>query len=279
METLDRVELFIRHGIYLRNWSPKTVRTYRQSLAALPLIEPLTKASLTALVVGLRERGLTAGGINIRLRTLNSFLTWLHEEGHAPERLKVKLLRAERKAVTTFSDGDIRRIVVFRPTDENQQRAWTLVLTLLDTGLRIEEALGLERSRVNLEALTLTVLGKGSRERIVPMSTEGRRHLFRLLSKGSERFVFSTRDGERLQYRNIARDIKGLATAAGLKGVRVHPHAFRHYFAVSYIRAGGDLYRLSRILGHSSLTTTQIYLRSMGVEHLREGHHSPLMRS
>jgi len=52
----------------------------------------------------------------------------------------------------------------------------------------------------------------------------------------------------------------------------VNPHAFRHCFAVSYIRRGGDIYRLSRILGHASISTTQLYLRSMGIEHLRENH-------
>jgi site-specific recombinase XerD len=65
-----------------------------------------------------------------------------------------------------------------------------------------------------------------------------------------------------------------------LTGSHVHPHTFRHYFAVTFIRAGGDLYRLSRILGHTSIATTQVYLRSMGVEHLQEGHekYSPLGR-
>jgi len=64
-----------------------------------------------------------------------------------------------------------------------------------------------------------------------------------------------------------------------VSGRHVHPHAFRHCFAASYIRRGGDLYRLSRILGHSTITTTQLYLRSMGIEHLQENHAklSPLM--
>jgi len=55
---------------------------------------------------------------------------------------------------------------------------------------------------------------------------------------------------------------------------KVNPHAFRHCFAVTYIRRGGDIYRLSRLLGHASISTTQIYLRSMGIEHLREAHDS-----
>jgi site-specific recombinase XerD len=277
--SLDQlVAQFIQQGIYLRNWSPKTVRTYQQSLCRLPIALPLSKDTLNAAVIALRERGLTPGGINIRLRSLNSLLTWAHDEGHLSERLRVKLLRAERKTIMTITDGDVRMLLQFKPQDEGQRRAWTLILTLLDTGLRVEEALSLQRSRVNLEALTLTVLGKGNRERIVPMSSEGRKHLFRLLSKVSGRFVFSTRTEDRLSYRNAYRDIKVVCAAVGIIGRHIHPHAFRHYFAVTYIQRGGDIYKLSRILGHSTITTTQLYLRSMGIEHLQEGHEqfSPL---
>lgn len=60
--------------------------------------------------------------------------------------------------------------------------------------------------------------------------------------------------------------------AAGVDGAHVHPHNFRHAFASTYIRRGGDIYRLSRILGHSTISTTQLYLRSMGIEHLQENH-------
>ena len=84
--------------------------------------------------------------------------------------------------------------------------------------------------------------------------------------------MFSTRRGGRLRYRNVYRDIKALCCAAGVVGAHVHPHNLRHCFAVHYIRRGGDIYRLSRILGHSTISTTQLYLRSMGIEHLREGH-------
>jgi integrase/recombinase XerD len=82
-----------------------------------------------------------------------------------------------------------------------------------------------------------------------------------------------------MNHRNLYRDVVMLCHSIGIS-TRVHPHAFRHCFAVTYIRRGGDIYRLSRILGHASISTTQIYLRSMGIEHLRENHDtfSPLGR-
>jgi integrase/recombinase XerD len=190
------------------------------------------------------------------------------------------LLPKAPQVLVTFSDTEVRRILALRPTARTMLRAWTLFVTLVDTGLRIEEALSLERERVDLDRLTLTVRGKGGRDRIVPISTECRKALFRLSSKQDARYVFSTDDGERLSYRNAYRDLKAVCRLAGVRGPHVRPHCIRHYFAVSHLRAGGDLYRLSRILGHTSISTTQVYLRSMGLEHLQEGHakYSPLGR-
>jgi integrase/recombinase XerD len=223
----------------------------------------------------MRQRGCAPGGINVQLRSINSFLSWAHENEHTAERLRVKLLKAERKVITTFRDPDFKKITTFKPQGINQRRAWTLVMLLLDTGLRIEELLGLERSKVRLDDLILQVMGKGSKERMVPMSPEGRKVLYRFMQTTSGRFVFTTRGGLRVAYRNAYRDIKALMARIGVVA-SCHPHAFRHAFAVNYIRKGGDIYRLSRILGHTNITTTQLYLRSLSVEHLLESHTSPL---
>ncbi len=81
---------FLTHGLYLRGWSARTVRTYRQGLATLP--PTLTKSTLVTWVVGMRDRGLTPGGINMYARTINSYLSWLHAEGHISDHLRIKLL-------------------------------------------------------------------------------------------------------------------------------------------------------------------------------------------
>jgi hypothetical protein len=88
---LPLTEQFLRYGRYVRNWSPRTVECYRQALRDCPAT--ITKANLNTAVVAMRERGLTPGGINLRARAINSYLTWLHEDGHVAERLKIKMLR------------------------------------------------------------------------------------------------------------------------------------------------------------------------------------------
>jgi site-specific recombinase XerC len=104
--TATLAKTFLEEGVYLRNWSPKTVNTYRCAFRSLP--PTLSKASLNDMVVAMRQRGLTAGGINVRLRSINSFLSWLHEAEHLSERYRLKMLKAERKVITTLSDADVR---------------------------------------------------------------------------------------------------------------------------------------------------------------------------
>jgi site-specific recombinase XerD len=268
----SRFEQFIQQGIYLRNWSTRTVRTYRQGLKRLPTEIP-TKSQLDAWVVQMRQDGLTPGGCNMYIRTINSYLSWLHEGKDLDQPLKVKLLRAPQKQLTLLSDSDIRAILAFRPRNRAQRRTWTLVLLLLDTGIRISEALGIQGNKLDLDQMMVVVFGKGAKERVVPFSHEMRKVLYRWLQSARGRdssYVFSTYSGSGLTYRNAFRDVSVLMRRVGITK-RVHPHLFRHQFASCYVRKGGDIYRLSRLLGHTAVGTTQIYLRSLGLTDLRSG--------
>ena len=288
MAASDHVSQFIAHGLYLRGWSPKTVEVYRLSLNAFARAlddatspASLSVAQLRQFIVWMRNQGLTPGGCNVRIRSVNSYLSWLHEERYVREKLRIKLLPNPPRPYNTFSDADLRRLVTYTPKRWAQRRAWTLAILLLDTGLRIGEALGLDREDTDLDALVLRVRGKGQKIRLVPISVEGRKALFRWLSRSEGRYVLGTKRDRQWSRRNAYRDLTALCrTTLGITAARVNPHAFRHCFAVSYIRNGGDIYRLSRILGHTSISTTQVYLRSMGIEHLAEGHakYSPLGR-
>ena len=144
-------------------------------------------------------------------------------------------------------------------------------MVMLDSGLRISEALGLTGKSVDFENLVIKVKGKGGKERLVPMSPELRKNLYRY-AKDKEGLLFVTRTKTPVSVQNFQRDFKVLCGAIGIKGVRCSPHTLRHSFAVNYLRAGGNLEYLRRILGHSSLSTTQKYLRALGVEDLLKVH-------
>src|SRR5262245_17302998 len=121
-------------------------------------------------------------------------------------------------------------------------------------------------------------MGKGAKERVVPFSYTLRPVLYRWLVKAPRSpYVFATRNGSRVSYRNAYRELQHWWAAAGVT-TPCHPHLLRHQFASHFIQHGGDVYRLCRILGHRSISTTQMYLRALGVEELRTGreHLTPL---
>ena len=117
-------------------------------------------------------------------------------------------------------------------------------------------SLALRPEDVDLDQMTLRVVGKGNKQRMVPMSQEGRKRMFIHLRGHHGQFVFETGVGTKLLVRNFLRDFKKLCKGSGIEGVRASPHTLRHSFAVHYLRNGGNLEFLRRILGHSSILTT-----------------------
>jgi integrase/recombinase XerD len=98
------------------------------------------------------------------------------------------------------------------------------------------------------------------------MSFELRKVLFRWLGKHTQPLVFGTFRGTKQNQRNVLQDLKDLGKELGISGVRFSFHTLRHTFATHYLRKGGNLFYLSRVLGHASISTAQIYLRSLGVD-------------
>lgn len=130
----------------------------------------------------------------------------------------------------------------------------------------------MRRDGVDLENLLITVRGKGHKQRIVPISFELRKTLYRWLMRRTFPLVFPTRRGSRTGRRNNLREFKALGAKPGIVGVRVSFHTLTHTFAVNHLRAGGNAFDLQRILGHSALETTNRYVRSPGVEDLQAVH-------
>ena len=170
-------------------------------------------------------------------------------------------------------------MLLFKPKGL-ERRTRTLILLLLDTGVRITEALTLERHKVNLDDMLITVWGKGAKEGSLPFGHELRPVVFRWLTQGTvSPFVFAARSGARLSYRNAFREIKGLCRRAGVQ-THCHPHLFRHQFAANYISTGRrhlSTEPLARAHGHHDDADLSQVAR---VEELRAGRErlNPLRR-
>jgi integrase/recombinase XerD len=142
-----------------------------------------------------------------------------------------------------------------------------LIATLIDTGIRINEALTLKRSKVDFDNLLITVYGKGNKERTIPISPELRKVLYRWSKRHTFELIFCNHDGGKLLQSNIRRDLKALCNRLGIStdgSFHKFRHTFGYNFAKTVARVTGDankgIFHLQKMLGHTTLTTTRVYV-------------------
>jgi site-specific recombinase XerD len=267
-------ELYLKEKRILEGKSELTIKSYRQAfgryIKAVSSNELPTEALLKQYVIRMVESGLSAVSCNISIRSFNAFLSWLKENKQI-EPLKIKQLKTEKKVIHSYTDDEISRILHWKPKDFHEWRTYALICTLVDTGLRIDEALGLKRARVDFNNFLITIVGKGNKERIVPFSPELRRTLYNYDKKNkySDLWFFPTKSGNKMIYHNFLKEWHSLCQKLDLpkRGF----HQLRHNFGLNFIREGGDISELRRLLGHSSIQTTQIYI-NLQTEDLKRAH-------
>lgn len=216
-----------------------------------------------------QDRGLAGHTINGYLRAVRVFFSWLVAEGlidHSPfERVKVP--RAPLKVIPTFSESQLRALFgAIETSSAEGYRDHTLLLMILDSGLRVSELTGLLLCNLHIEDGLVKVKGKGNKERTVPIGRKVARQLWRYVTQYRARparpridNVFLTRNGEPMTKDRIEKRMAHHGRKAGLEGIRCSPHTLRHTAAITFLRNGGDVFSLQRMLGHTSLEMTRRY--------------------
>ncbi len=214
---------------------------------------------------------------------LLAFLRWLHEEGYLPFDLAAKLKKpqAPTKVVQPLSPSDVRAMAEVAEADcRTGIRDHALFCIMIDTGLRASEICGLKPGDVLWDQRLLKVMGKWGRERVVPFSPATGQSIHRYLlshTRHPERAdtLFQTEEGWALTPHGLHHIVKKLAFRAGVADA--HPHKLRHTFAIGFLRNGGNVLVLQRILGHTTLTMTNRYV-ALIADDLMADHdaHSPV---
>jgi integrase/recombinase XerD len=268
---------FVREKHYIVNVSPHTVDWYKESFRKFCkyhpglLLSDLSKSSLGQMMCTMREKGLRPEGINVSMRAMNSFFTWLFENEHTPERLRIKPLKTETKVIATFNEAQLKALLSWKPKKYAEKRLHCLYSLLIDTGIRVSEALTLDRNRVDLENMLVTVKGKGGKQRTLPISYDMRKILFQWLKLHEFPLVFPTRSGLGYSYMSALDDFKALCKELKITGVRCSFHTLRHTFAYAYVKGGGNVFALQRMLGHETLQMTRRYCE-LQIEDLQKIH-------
>lgn len=210
-----------------------------------------------------RERTSPMGAHHARA-TLNVFFSHLVREGLVTTNpvAKVERVKAPQKLVRPLSEEELSRLLkAGNPRTFLGARLRAVTLLLVDTGLRASEACGLDLADVDLNAGLLRVrLAKGGKQREVPFGEATRQGLLTYLAKRgnvSDPALFVTHFGERLGRHELARILQRAGDRVGVS--HVHPHRLRHSAATFFLRGGGNIFALQRMLGHSSLTMVRRY--------------------
>jgi site-specific recombinase XerD len=207
-----------------------------------------------------QQRGLSGHTINTYMRSIRVFWSWLVEEEiiECNPFSKLKIPKPPKKIIATFSPHQIESLLSVMSGSAEGYRGVVIVLTLLDTGLRVNELINLKMGNVWLDEGLIKVLGKGNKERLVPIGKQIRKLLWRYITQYRPEparpnldNLFLTQDGRPLTKNRVDSMMKHYGRMAGLTGVRCSPHTLRHTFAINFLRNDGDIFSLQKILGHS----------------------------
>ncbi|HEU4450375.1 MAG TPA: tyrosine recombinase [Gaiellaceae bacterium] len=254
--------------------APRTVDAYTRDLADLArfLGRSPTVASadeIESWLADMRARGHAPSSIARRAAAARTFfrhLVALGARGDNPA-ADVDLPRRRRRLPRSLSLGEVERLIdAANRTTPRSLRDRALVELLYGAGLRVGEAVGLELGAVDLEGRTVRCLGKGEKERVVPLGSEAVEALRRYLARGRPFLdrrrvpaLFLNAQGGPLTRAGAFLVLRRLAASAGLDPERIHPHLLRHSFATHLLEGGADLRSVQEMLGHADLGTTEVY--------------------
>ena len=244
------------------------------------------RATVNLYLDRLRQDGLSASSSARRLSAIRQFHKFLCADalrGDDPTRI-VSSPKSRRALPKVLSIAEVDTLLSTAEAEANGPdapptalRLYVLLELLYATGLRVSELVSLRRSAVMRDTSYLTVLGKGSKERVVPLNDRARdavKTYAKTLNGGTWLFPAGGAEGY-LSRQVFARDLKDLAGRAGISAARVTPHVLRHAFASHLLAGGADLRVVQMLLGHADISTTQIYTHVLD-EKLRtlvETHH------
>lgn len=284
---MDRViEDYVRHLNVRRGYSEHTLRAYRSDLCGLEewataqgieLLE-MTLDDLRVWLAEITAQGMSQATIARKGAAVRGFFEWTHETGHSLKDPAQRLLtpKVSNALPKVLSEDQVRLLLETAEREWTESdgstiesarrlRSWAVAELMYSSGLRVSEVTGLDLAGVESSGASVRVLGKGGKERVVPLGMPAVRTLNLWIERGrpslrnekSGKALFLGVKGARLGVRTVRDEVHALATRAHVPDIG--PHSLRHSAATHLLSGGSDLRTVQEILGHSSLQTTQRY--------------------
>lgn len=288
----DAIDQYLHHLAAERRMSAQTVEAYGRDCAALArslerrsitVVEGVRPGDIVGFLSDLTDRKLAARSRARMLSAVRGLFRFMVREGRIPVDPTVDLVRPRQGrrlpvSVSREAVGSLLAADAGEDSDPLLARDVTMVELVYATGLRVSELVGLRVAQVNLEAGFLTVVGKGRKERAVPIGKYARERLLRYLAEvrpvllggrlGTELFV--SRYGRAMTRQAFWARLRKLALRSDVRQ-RLSPHTLRHAFATHLVEGGADLRAIQLMLGHADIGTTEVYTH-VARDRLREVH-------
>jgi len=223
--------------------------------------------------------------VRTHIRVWKVFFNWCYQEELIDKNpvLRLKAPKVDKRIIPAFTDEQVEKMLgCFDVSTDVGFRDYLIILLLLDTGIRLSEIAGLDVASVN--DTYVKVFGKGRKEREVGIHPDVSKLLWKYVHKyrhpknaGEPALFLGVRGksaGRRFGQNGIKQLVERVKVATGITDMRVSPHVFRHTFAKMYLKAGGDVFKLSREMGHGNIQTTRIYLEDFNSSDARIEHTS-----
>lgn len=263
------IEKFIRYLEIEKNYSAHTILNYRLDLKGFknflgetPL-ESVDYLTLRKFLAQVKEKNLSVRTIARHLSTLRSFFKFLTREGHLKTNpiLSLSSPKQEKHLPVFLTEDEATRLIeAVVDKDESGLRDKAVLETFYSTGIRISELAGLKVDDIDFIGSIIKVLGKGRKERIVPIGEHAIKAIRAYLEKRKKQneALFLNKSSKRMTVRGVRNIVQKYITIASIRH-GVSPHTLRHSFATHLLNHGADLRSVQELLGHVNLSTTQIY--------------------
>lgn len=246
-------------------------------------LDPITHSQLTEYLNDLHDTGMAATSMARRLSAIRGFHRFLvgEEKAHKDPSADLVVEKPWMKTPDVLSQFEVESILAQPQTEtEGGLRDRSLLEMLYATGVRVSEAVSLRCTDIFWDEEFIRVLGKGGKERLIPVGESGLYWCSRYIEEARERLaamgksrdiLYLNRFGKKLSRQSVWNVIQKHARAAGITN-KIGPHSFRHSFATHLIEGGADLRAVQEMLGHADIATTQIYTH-LDREYLKEVYH------
>jgi len=274
----EAIQAFVDHLTVERGLSPNTVAAYARDLAqfasyarehGVSSIDDVTERTVEGFLNGLREAAMSPNSIGRKLSAIKTFCKFTCREGFTDVDFTadIRSMQGAKRLPGVLTIEEVSALLGQPDTrTEIGSRDKAMLETLYASGLRVSELLSLRISDLNLSVGFLRCIGKGSKERIVPLGKVAIGYIQQYLANGrpalvrsgSSEYLFLSSLGRKMSRVGFWKVIKKHAAAAGITK-NITPHTLRHSFATHLLQGGADLRSIQEMLGHADIATTQIY--------------------